>query len=159
VTLGKRYQGFTLLQPRLPSLGLILAAGGFLFGCRTSADLPRSARRLEFSVVSSGSVEVFQPQLRKDKGEFYLEGSVRRAFGAKSTAGSCLEYVCYSENNAVLSEKPGSFSPEKLPARSYHWYNDGYYRIPLTQVPLGTRRIEIRAITLRGEEMKSEGAR
>jgi hypothetical protein len=143
-------------QPTLLSLCLILVAGGLLMGCHVPTNPPAWSGNLKFSTVSSANVEVFRPRLFEDQGELYLEGSVRRAFGAASTIGSSLDLVFYSGNNVVLSEKPGSFSPSELPGRSYHWYDDGHYRIPLSQVPSGTSRIEIRAVTTHSDPLKTK---
>ena len=157
MTQGDKVRACPTLKPTLPSLCLILIVGGLLVGCHTPRDTPDWAVNLKYSPVSSANVEVFRPRLFEDQGGLYLEGSVRRAFGAASTIGSSLDLIFYSDNNVVLSEKPDFFSPSELPGRSYHWYNDGHYRIPLSQVPSGTSRIEIQAITAPTDSLKTKG--
>jgi len=132
-----------------PATKLKLLAAGILLamGCAATATGPlRAFSKVGLAAVSSPSVEVFVPRFEVIDRQVYLEGSVRRAFGAKSTGDSCLQVVVIGDDGATRLTRTIPFSPAELPRRLIHPFNQGHYRLPLLSLPAGTSRIEIRAV-------------
>jgi hypothetical protein len=129
---------------------LLLAVVGVLAGCAfTSRRPPVELACVRLVVASSPAVEVLTPRFKLTDQGAYLEGSVRRAFGAKSTEDSCLQVRFIGGAGAVLSVQIVTFSPAELPPRSTHRYNEGHYLVPIPDLPAGTSQIEITAVSKR----------
>ena len=124
-----------------------LAVAIVLCGCVSTSDGPNSEySHIALSASSSPSVEVFSPRFRSIDGRVYLDGSVRRAFGAKSTKDSSLQVDFLSAEGALLATQIMAFWPAELPMRTSHRYNEGHYLVPVLEIFVGTTRIEVRAI-------------
>lgn len=119
-------------------------------GCASmSGEPPAEFSSIGFVGVSSPSVEVLTPRFVVTDHRVYLDGSVRRAFGAESTGNSRLQITFFNGMGAVLSVEIVSFFPAELPPRSSHRYNEGHYLVPIPNLPAGTSRIEVKAVSKR----------
>jgi hypothetical protein len=126
---------------------LFLAAVIVWPGCAALPDrLAPEYSRVRFVLVSSAAVEILTPRFIWVDHQVYLEGSVRRAFGAGSTEASHLQVSFLRADRTIAAIQSVEFVPAELPRRSPHPYNEGHFRLPILQLPEGTLQIEIRAV-------------
>lgn len=130
------------------SMRLVFVIGfSALAGCVTSppVELPVEARGVALTPVSSDSVTVREPLLRKREGGLELVGFVAKVYGSKTTENTHLDVSFISTTGETLRRQTARFSPQRL-VRGRHAPNrQASYAVPVEVLPAGTARIEVRA--------------
>jgi hypothetical protein len=128
-----------------PSRLLSLAAAAFLGGC-AAVSLPPEIAGVPLVPVPSKSVAIYQPKLLRTETGLVVDGWVYPQFGITTTAKSHLEVIFFDSAGRELKNQSVSFTPGDLRHRASHRMQPrGHYQLPVSKLPAGTVRVEVRA--------------
>ena len=129
---------------KLTFITLFAVALGGCAGMNTER-LPDVASHIELVGVSSPKLIVRTPELRSKASRLELDGVVERAFGAGTTGRTHLTISFYDRTGQILQSDETDFAPSNLNAYRRSVFHRGSYSFPITALPTGTTRIEVRA--------------
>lgn len=124
---------------------LMLVALGTAGCASAELPLPASLAGLILIPTSSAMVVVREPVIRMDDGLPTLFGHVGKVFGPGSTENTHLDIVYLNAKDEQLRQETVTFSPRKLSTTRRSPARQGFYRVPLSAMPAGTLRIDVRA--------------
>ncbi len=128
-------------------LALCILTGVILGGCATVnlARLPAEVSRIELVGISSSKLTVRTPEFREEASRLELDGVVVMGVRADTTEHTRLTVSFYNQAGHILQSTELDFSPRKLVWLPHAAFHRGSYRLPLSSLPVGTVRIEVRA--------------
>jgi hypothetical protein len=128
---------------KLTIITILAAALGGCAGMNTER-LPDIASQVKLVGVSSSKLIVRTPELRA-KAKLELDGVVERVFGADTTERTNLTVSFCDQTGQILQSDETDFAPRNLTSYRRSVFHRGSYRFPITSLPAGTTRIEVRA--------------
>lgn len=129
------------MKAKLTLLALSLAT---FSGC-ASVPLPPEAVAVVLVPVPSKSVAIYQPKLVVKDGRLLLDGWVYRQFGAWTTTQSHLDIVFFDVAGRELRSEMTYYTPRDLRGGGHRMQPRGHYTLPISAMPVGTAKIEVRA--------------
>ena len=97
------------------------------------------------ATVSSPSVTVREPLLRKRDGHLELLGFVVKTYGAVTTERTHLDVIFVGQRGEELRAQTTRFSPQRMITGRRAPNRQAHYLVGLEKLPAGTARIEVRA--------------
>ena len=110
-----------------------------------SVHLPPEVAAVTLERIPSQAVAIYQPKIVMKDGQLLLDGWVYRQFGAATTAQSHLDIAFLDPSGRELRRETTNFAPRDLRGGGHRMQPRGHYTLPISSMPAGTIKIEVRA--------------